>query len=576
MPFRILLLVLLLGSCIGHPALAQTTADEETAEAELAQRRAEARERLAEIQQTIFSRREELVSLQQQLEVAPEEEKAVLQERIDRLSTAIAELNESFEQILIGGIDTDALGSAEEQPFDWRVELEQITRPLLNSLSDLTEKPRRIEALRANIQRLEEQEAVASRGVESLEGFQDDELAEPVRTRYEAVRAEWAERLADIRRSLELARFQLANLRGQNVSWQESLGNSLESFTEGRGLTLLLGIAAAVVVWVLLKVLLLAIQKLGKHGDRQHNMRVRLVTYSFRVITTALVIMALLVVFYVRGDLLLTALVIIGLAALALSLRQTVPRYMAEVRLLLGVGPVRHGERVIYNGLPMRVRSINMYSVLHNPALEGVVRLPLLALNDLVSRPAHSDEVWFPCKSGDYVLLPEGGFGLVVRQTLETVELKMLGSPILFSSADFFAMNVRNLSKAGFGVAVTFGIDYRHQGICLDGVPGRFEAAVDRALKAQDWGEHVTGLLVDFKEAGANSLDYLIFVSMAGAAAGSYFAVGRVVQKACVAVCNDEGWGIPFAQLTVHQGEGFDAMREVRQRQPSLEPSLGR
>lgn len=174
------------------------------------------------------------------------------------------------------------------------------------------------------------------------------------------------------------------------------------------------------------------------------------------------------------------------------------------------------------------------------------------------------------------MLLPDGNFGLVVRQTLDTVELKILGSPVLFPSADFHAMNARNLSREGFGMAVTFGIDYRHQAICLDQVPQRFEFAVEQALKARDLGEHLTGLLVDFKEAGANSLDYLIYVSMAGGAAGSYFTVGRVVQQACVAVCNEAGWGIPFAQLTVHQGEGFEAMRESRPRQPLLEPSPGR
>ena len=577
MPLRIVLLALLLGPWAVLPALAQPDSTaEQMIEAEAAAQRQQAVQQLAEIQQTIATRREELASLQQQLEVAPEEEKAVLQERVERLKATIAELNSSFEQILIGGIDTEAFGAAEEQPFDWRAELEQITRPLLNSLKDLTEKPRRIEALRASIQNLEEQEELATRALESVEAFRAEALGKAARTRYEAVRAEWRERLDDIHRSLELARYQLANLRGQNISWQESLGDSLESFTEGRGLTLLLGIAVAVAVWLVLKGLLWTIQKLGRHVDRQHTMRVRLLVYGFRVATTLLVILALLVMFYVRGDLLLTALVIIALATLVLSLRQTVPRYIAEVRLLLGVGPVRYGERVIYNGLPMRIRSINMYSVLHNPALEGFVRLPLLALNDLRSRPALAEEPWFPSKPGDYVLLPDGNFGLVVRQTLDTVELKILGSPVLFPSADFHAMNVRNLSREGFGMAVTFGIDYRHQAICLDQVPQRFEFAVEQALKARDLGEHLTGLLVDFKEAGANSLDYLIYVSMAGGAAGSYFTVGRVVQQACVAVCNEAGWGIPFAQLTVHQGEGFEAMRESRPRQPLLEPSPGR
>ena len=62
--------------------------------------------------------------------------------------------------------------------------------------------------------------------------------------------------------------------------------------------------------------------------------------------------------------------------------------------------------------------------------------------------------------------------------------------------------------------------------------------------------------IVEFKEAGANSLDYFIYLTMKGSAAGLYYKLGRFVQQTCVDVCNREGWGIPFAQLTIHQGDG--------------------
>jgi len=65
---------------------------------------------------------------------------------------------------------------------------------------------------------------------------------------------------------------------------------------------------------------------------------------------------------------------------------------------------------------------------------------------------------------------------------------------------------------------------------------------------------------VEFKEAGANSLDYLVYLSMQGPAAADYFALTRRVQRALVALCNREGWVIPFSQLTIHQGEGFEAL----------------
>lgn len=75
--------------------------------------------------------------------------------------------------------------------------------------------------------------------------------------------------------------------------------------------------------------------------------------------------------------------------------------------------------------------------------------------------------------------------------------------------------------------------------------------------------EQARDLVVDFKEAGANSLDYLILVSMDGAAAAQYFKLGRLLQQACVRACNEQGWTIPFPQLTVHQGEGFNSLRPI-------------
>jgi len=42
---------------------------------------------------------------------------------------------------------------------------------------------------------------------------------------------------------------------------------------------------------------------------------------------------------------------------------------------------------------------------------------------------------------------------------------------------------------------------------------------------------------------------------MDGRSADSYFAIRRMIQQTCVDICNQEGWVIPFAQLTVHQAE---------------------
>jgi hypothetical protein len=111
---------------------------------------------------------------------------------------------------------------------------------------------------------------------------------------------------------------------------------------------------------------------------------------------------------------------------------------------------------------------------------------------------------------------------------------------------------------------VTFGIDYQHQAICLEVVPGIFDAAVTEALQTSSVADGLETVFVEFKEAGASSLDYIIVVTMNGKEAGSYWTVGRIIQQSCVRVCNERGWVIPFTQLTVHQGDGFDTLRIPR------------
>jgi hypothetical protein len=239
-------------------------------------------------------------------------------------------------------------------------------------------------------------------------------------------------------------------------------------------------------------------------------------------------------------------------------LRQTLPRYTAELRLLLGVGPVREGERLVLNGIPLLVESLSVYSVFRNPALEGVVRLPLHSVNGFASRPA-GQEPWFPCQQGDYILLPNGSFGRVLRQTVELVEVAVLDSNVQIRTNDFLAQNVRNLSRDGFGIASTFGIDYQHQAICLDTVPGRLKEAIIERFERAGLKEDLEDILVEFKTAGASSLDYQIYIVLNGRAAHAYFKAQRLVQQACVETCNREGWVIPFTQITVHSGPEAEA-----------------
>lgn len=518
--------------------------------------------RLHEIREALKEKRAKLKEIQKQLvknKNAEEVNELKLQQ--EELLKTITKLNQSFEQVATGGVDMAVFSEQPVPEFDWQKELILVAKPILDSLKELTEKPRKIEKLRSDILRLETLRTVTQNTQNTLQNLQTQKLSDEVQEKLTALIESWQKREADIREALEMARYQLKSLQSEQTLPFESISRTLQDFAQGRGITLLIAVAVVASIWLLMS-LLRRLLFLFYHPDKKHRARFRwrrVIQYGINLLTIVLAVFGSITVFYARNDVLLLGLTILSLLMVLFSLRTTLPRYATEIRILLNLGSVRQDERVIYQGIPYHVRTIGMYSTLVNPDLDGVIRLPTAALNDLVSRP-RTDEPWFPCQVGDYLLLEDGSFAQVLKQSVENVQLRLRGSSTFIKSADFIERPIRNLSRDGFLVVVTFGVDYRHQAECLNRIPETFAAALNTAFAQSPLSSSVVELLVDFKEAGASSLDYLIVATMNGDAASDYFSIQRLIQKTCVAVCNREQWGIPFAQLTIHQGEGFEKL----------------
>ena len=550
------LLAALLVASPGHAQTDSASADQGDAAAqgdESAQDQAV--RRLLAIRQALESRRARIRELLERLETADEADQPGIRQQIAENQEIVRDLTASFENIAASGAVLRDSDDATEQPLDWNEELSQIVRPLVTSLKDATEKPRRIAELRAAIDIYERQLEVARKASASIAQFDRQSVPPEVAESLDAVANSWRERSQDIERSLENARIELRSLEIQDIEILESIGRALSEFLLGSGLTLVLALIVGLIVWFALRALQRLVRKWRRSADSTgYAAKIRLLLYSYNLLTGVLVTLAVLTVFYARGDFLLLSLAIIALAMLVLGVWRFLPRYIEEARLLLNLGAAREGERVIYDGLPFRIVSLNLYSELRNPELDGIVRLPLSTLAQLTSRP-RIDEPWFPSRAGDYLLLPDGNFAQVLAQTVETVRLKVLGSIVHYASAEFLHLGARNLSREGYGVVIGFGIDYQHQKIALDRVPELLHAGIEEAFERAGFGNDLKDLVVDFKEAAASSLDYLIYATLEGNKASSYFKITRLIQQACVDICNREGWIIPFAQLTVHPAD---------------------
>ncbi|MDF1665581.1 MAG: hypothetical protein P1V97_27730, partial [Planctomycetota bacterium] len=263
-------------------------------------------------------------------------------------------------------------------------------------------------------------------------------------------------------------------------------------------------------------------------------------------------LMGMLIVLYLSGDWMLLSVAIIFLVGVLWTTKQAIPIFWKEIQMLLNISTVREHERIIYNGIPFLVASLNLSTTLENPALENcAIRLPVRQLLGYVSRPTSPDEPWFPSNCGDWVMLSDGSTGLVKHQTPEMVQLVVGGGSLkTLPTTQFLAMNPTNLSQS-FRIGSTFGISYKHQAISLTEVPAFLAAFVTQRLQEEQYQALVIGVSVDFKAANSSSLDYEIGVEFHGQAAPDYHKLKRLLQRFAVEACNLKGWDIPYQTVSI-------------------------
>ncbi|MDB3936222.1 hypothetical protein N9383_05835, partial [Granulosicoccus sp.] len=300
--------------------------------------------------------------------------------------------------------------------------------------------------------------------------------------------------------------------------------------------------------------------RLVKRTVRRKAMWYRVLAYSYHLFTFIIVVSSAMVALYVRQDVLLIGLAFLIIGAVLISLRHLLPRVLTEVRLLLNLGAVREDELVMHAGLPWQVMSLNILSVLRNPALEGIIRLPLDVMATKVSRPVLRDEIWFPSNRGDFIIMPDQMFGEVNIQTPEMVEISVKGGrSMTFPTAEYFCMSVQNLSRHDtFGIPVTFGLDYSLLTLSHTTIPESLKVGVVSRLNAAGFqtGKDIIDVLSELESAGASSLDFLVYVTIDSSRAADFYALRRIIHQACVAVADERQWTIPFPQLTLHHCAG--------------------
>jgi len=501
-------------------------------------------------------------------------------EKIDQLQTQLKLLDMDFEsRVTTLSLEDPTLEKMKK--LDWIQEIEELTKPLLTAIRDLTEKPRMIQDLKSKIEDLETKLQRYQQASASISALNEDIKETPLPDTSEGkkfqasilhLKDEYDPELVQL--NLEEARANLEKFLSADESVVESATKTIKEFFQTRGRNLLVtALMFAGFWWVLSRLRRWILTRKFLTNRNSSIGKLFSAAYNFVVLLFCLFIG--LACLYFFNDWLLITLIIMGVFFVLWTSRQWIPQFFEEIKLIVDLGTVREGQRLIWEGVPWLVKEIRLHAILVNERLQGgKIILPLYRLIDMNSRPAVEGEPWFPTKLYDWVLLGDDCYGKVQYQTMEQVviNLKEGGALKYYKTEDFLAQNPVNISN-GFEYSIEFGLDYEIQSRICDEIPVLFTTEIKRHLQLHFEGDdpNFYQLEVLLDNAGASSLNLVIEVYVNGRLAHLYDECKREIITTLVRICNEHNLGIPFNQLTVHlpnQNSGKEKLLPPPEAQP--------
>lgn len=510
---------------------------------------------LQSISEPLADSLQEINKLQELLATAETTDaKQEIQERLNAERERLKTLRSNFRNI-VGGSEAVDYQEVTPESGTFQDQLLELAQPILSSLSDATAEPRELEALRARLEVAKERQRKANVVLTRIEELLSRATDPTTISELQSAQKIWDSRERDAASQIAILDIQVSDrLRSQQTVW-EALSSGFSEFFKSRGMNLLFAILVAVAGFFITRKLYALFLRLSPvHRKGRKNFTSRISDVLAMAISILIAILGVIIVFYIRGDWLLLTIVIFFLLGLLWAGKTAIPPYLEQIRMILNLGSVREGERVIYEGLPWQVSKLGFYTTFINPRLQGGhLRIPIREVMNMISRPLAEKDVWFPAELDDWMLLSDETFGKSIIQTPDQVVLLQLGGSFkTYPTADFLSLVPENLSN-GFRISATFGIDYQHQAICTTTVPQIFTTAINTILTKQYGREAIRSIQVQFAAAAASSLDYTVLADFDGSMAPKYNPLKRQIQKICVDVCNEHNWNIPFTQITIHQ-----------------------
>ncbi len=485
-----------------------------------------------------------------------EDIKREIQLRIDSERERANQLRENFRSILGGSEAAEYEGTSFESATV-QEQINELVQPVLSEIREATSAPRELDALRKVLAGAMERKRKTDTVLDRIDRLKATATDSTLIAELDSARRLWVGRRSEAGSQIAVASVQIEErTRDQRSVW-EKLSSGLASFFKSRGMNLLFAILAAGIGFYATRKIYSWIRHVSPvHKKESANFTGRISDMLAIAVACFIAIAGIVLVFYLRGDWLLLTLVVIFLIGVAWAGKTAIPPYLEQIKMILNLGCVREGERVIHAGLPWRVKQLGFFTTFVNPSLMGgELRIPIRNVMEMISRPMEAKEPWFPSEADDWVVLSDDTYGKIIVQSPDQVVILHLGgAKKTFPTQDYLELTPLNLSH-GFRITIKFGIDYLHQATCTTEIPKIFEQALLMALVHDHGRDAVRSIKVEFSTASASSLDYEILADFDGSLAQRYNPLKRKINRICVDTCNEHGWNIPFTQITVHQAK---------------------
>lgn len=516
-------------------------------------------ERLTRIQKNLTKINENIRKKKKQIAKEDSSLKIKLHLELENLNKEYDSLQNVFIQLATGVEINKDQANKKDKKTSLSEDLQEILTPVLEVFKEVSQKPRKIEKLKQQREAVNQRVKQLNLAIEKISAL--NKKRSSFNRLYKKSRKTLRNQLEKHQLELEHINVDLQNLIKDDRTVIGEISAITKKFFSTKGKNILLSLFVFCIIFFPLRIsrekLIAGVMKviISRKGESyvwfSRTLNVIYIALNFLVSLAAG-----LATLYLLNDWILVTITILLIAGLVWSLKDQVPQFFNQAKLLLNIGTVRQDERIEYKGIFWRVKKLGFYSHLYNPLLEGgLLRVHAKHIVDLSSRPVVKMESWFPSKKGDWVEF-DGHYGQVVQQTPDYVKVELFGGAYkIMKSAEFTATKPNNLSQNGYLLSVIFGFDYGDQDkILSDVIPG-LQERMDKAYANYIKDEKVQAIVVKFDKANSSSLDVAVNFFCTGDLASKKIPLERDIQKNIVDFCNENGYTIPFNQLTVHMSK---------------------